>query len=113
MKPELWYYAHRYTCGGTATEVERRDNLRKAAQRALSLQTSWAVDHPERLIWCPWINMALAGIPEEKVWPVNEACIKVSAGVVLDLDGDEFVLHGIAREDAIADVNRVRVEVVP
>lgn len=75
---QLWYYAHRYTDADPAVQ---RWNLDRAKERLECLHLTMWMD-----LWAPWIELADHGTPDDLVWPVIEASIRASAGLLVDLD---------------------------
>ena len=91
---ELYYYSHRYSDPDPTTQ---RWNLAESKRRFEEAR-EWC----RYVLWAPWLTCAECGVAEALVWPVIEAAIAASAGILLDLDGGELS-DGMRRERAIAE----------
>ena len=91
---ELYYYSHRYSDPDPSVQ---RWNLSESKRRFEEAR-EWC----RYVLWAPWIILADNGVDESLVWPVIEAAIAASAGILLDLDGSEMS-DGMRRERGIAE----------
>lgn len=104
---KLWYYAHRFR---DASAEKRRNNLLDAFVRFHASESHFA--SRGRILWAPWLQIADAGVPEEEAWLVIDKCVRISSGIVLDLDGADEPSPGMIRERDIMLAVGGKVEVV-
>lgn len=104
---KLYYYAHRFR---DPDPVRQQWNLSDAKERF----ARWAHVYCARdvILQAPWIPWAEAGLDEELAWHLIESCVRVSSGIVLDLDGAEEPSPGMVRERHICLAVGGKVEVV-
>src|SRR5512143_1955432 len=100
----LWYYAHRFR---DKDPVKQAKNLERALERFEKACSASG----ERRLWAPWLDMASSGVDEYEAWLVIDKCIRISAGIVLDLDGDDELSPGMSLEQLIAEAVGAQVEV--
>lgn len=104
---KLWYFAHRYS---DKNPVKQTFNLMDAKFRKRTLESEY--ESRGIRLWAPWLELAEARIPEHIAWNIISHCVRICAGIVLDLDGADEPSPGMVRERKIMETVGGEVEVV-